>query len=380
MTQRRKIAIAYSFAVPVLLVVVLLQDGALFRLTAREVSTDRAVSALGASDRVLLALKDAEAQADRFLATGSDESLKEYTESASEAANAGKHLEEFAEEEPAIGPKGRELADLTAQQLDLLQRSIGLRATKRASLQLDSLAKRRSNLETETVRAGGEMRSDMQDLLQQQKTRAASSARTLDALIKYGGALTVWIVAVAAFLLFYDEKERFRAGMERQLQTEILETLPLGVCLATESDVILYANPAAEDTFGYQEGELVARDVSELHGPNEIGAQTKVAEIFAQLVPRELWSGELPIRTKDGEILKAASWVTNVKVGQKNCRLLIHTVPGHWNREDKESARAELSSTAGEAGGTQVPPLAAGEDAAASPRRRGSEAVGVSSR
>ena len=73
MTQRRKIAIAYAFAVPVLLLVVLFQDGSFFRLTARQSSMDQTASALSACDHVLLSLKDAGMQADRFIATGNDE-------------------------------------------------------------------------------------------------------------------------------------------------------------------------------------------------------------------------------------------------------------------------------------------------------------------
>ena len=92
-------------------------------------------------------------------------------------------------------------------------------------------------------------------------------------------------------LLFHDDRASFRGRIEQRLHSDILESLPLGVCLASESGVILYANPAAESTFGYKPGELVARNVEALQESSEGGSDSRVAEILEQMFGHEIWSG-----------------------------------------------------------------------------------------
>ena len=50
-------------------------------------------------------------------------------------------------------------------------------------------------------------------------------------------------------------------------------------------------------------------------------------ETLAQVTPRGLWSGELPIRTKENGVVLVPSWIKGMHLGDKDCRLLVHTAP-----------------------------------------------------
>jgi PAS domain S-box-containing protein len=157
-----------------------------------------------------------------------------------------------------------------------------------------------------------------------QQANAARTESTLNALVKYGGALIIWILGVAALLLIYGDKNQIREQLDHRLHTDILESLPVAVCLTSESGVILYANPAAEDVFGYKPGELVARNIAQLHPPRDNGSGPQIPELLAQLLPQEIWSGELSLMARNGDVIKTDSCMANLRVGEKDCRLLLH--------------------------------------------------------
>jgi len=182
-------------------------------------------------------------------------------------------------------------------------------------------------------RAVATLETGLRNHLQQQNDAFAGNVRFADALVKYGGALLLWIVGLAAFLLFHDEKERDGEGIERLVQTHVLEALPLGVCLTTPSGVILYANPVAEAAFGYRSGEMLDRNLVLLEESSRGDSGHTISEILDELAPGRVWSGRLSASRKDGAILTAASWITTVEFGRKKCHLLI--------QERTESAPAD---------------------------------------
>lgn len=63
MTQRRQIAIAYSFAIPILLTLLMFEVGALYRLDAHEGEIVQSAAALGECESLLSALHDTETAA-----------------------------------------------------------------------------------------------------------------------------------------------------------------------------------------------------------------------------------------------------------------------------------------------------------------------------
>lgn len=307
MTQRRRIAMAYTFAIPILFAFLMFEVGALYRLDAHEREIAAGASALSECDTVLSALHDAETAAHGYASSGSDYYRSSYADASSRLNASLARLDDLSKIDLATPAKIKSLRESTARRLGLLQREMDSRGARRIAGGNSVADAQGTNLMAEIDQAIASIRTGQKARSEQEQASAARSASTVDTLVKYGGVVTIWIVGVAALLLFYDDSDRFRERVEKRLHTEVLESLPLAVCLTTETGVILYANPAAEAAFGYKPGELVARSVAVLHDASGAG-EPSLAEVFARLTPHEMWSGQLPIRTIAG-VLAAAVFV-----------------------------------------------------------------------
>lgn len=376
MTQRKQIAIAYSFAIPILFAFLIFEVGALYRLNAHEGEIVQGAAAVSDCDSFLIALHDAGTAAQGYVSSGSDIYRSSYADASSRLSALLAKLDELSKSDPAAQSKLDSLRNLTITQLGVLQREMDSRKTPRSAGVSSAPKAQGANVTAAIEQVIAGMRGDVQARLQQEQASAARSASNLDALVKYGGVVTIWIVGVAALLLFYDDSGRFRERIEQRLHTDVLESLPLAVCLAAESGAILYANPAAEDTFGYKPGELVARNIALLHDPSGHGAETSLVETLARLTPHEVWSGELPIRTKDGDSIRAVSWIGSIRVGERNCRVLIHGAPATSAQREALLA-GRLRPALEEAEGIAIPPRATAPDGPQRTTPPGSEAVGV---
>ena len=380
MTQRRQIAIAYSFAVPILVGFLMFEVGALYALVAYERELAQETAELSESDSLLSALRDAETAVQGYAASGSSYYSSSYADATSRLNAALAKLEELSKSDPATQSKLRPLHDLTARQLDLFQREMGSKNVPRPSGARFAPDARDANLTAEIEQVVAGVRADQESRARRTQASAMNGASTVDTLVKYGGVVTIWIVGVAALLLFYDDSERLRGRIEQRLHNDILESLPLAVCLATESNTIVYANPAAEVAFGYKPGELVARNIDVLYDPDGRGAQPNLIERLAQLTLRELWSGELTIRTKDGDTIRATSWVASIRIGEKDCRLLIHGTPAAGNSEQQGPLAEGFRPLPGEARRIATLPPATAPDGLERTTPPDTEAVVVSHR
>jgi PAS domain S-box-containing protein len=353
--QRRKIAIAYACAIPILLGVLFVDVGALYRLNAQQGQVVQGMTALHDFDDLLSALRDAEMAEQGYLASGSNYYRSGFDDAISRASGALRTLDQLLKNDPRTQVRMQEVGGLAVKRISALEQAMDSR-----DQQVTARANSRSGLPAadsaaEISRIVAEIRMDEEARSQQEQVSAARSASTVDSLVKYGGVLAIWMAGVAALLLFYDDTERFRERIERRLHTDVLESLPLGVCLASESGVILYANPAAESTFGYKSGELVARNLALLHELDESGAESQVARILAQLLPREIWSGELRLRTKDGKTVRTESWIASIRVGEKDCRLLVHSA-WPWQRATAKPVASTIRPAREVVEGTATPP------------------------
>lgn len=322
MTQRNRIAWAYLIAVPVVLAIVLVQNGALFRAISLQGDLLRAVSALDECDTISALLEQLETTTERYNATGSAGYDELYRAGVSQLHTALQRLQELSKNE-VTGLQVRTLLELVKSQTDAWQQGIDSRM--RGGVSVHAGAQPPNQLwSTDISKTLADIKRGQQARVQGEKDAAMQSLRATDNLIKYGGVFVLWIVMVAAFLLFHDEKARDWVGIERRAHTRILRALPLSVCLSSESGVIFYVNQVAEDVFGYRPGELMARDVIAPGNSKGEGSGGMLRHIFDRLAPGEVWAGQLPIRRKDGAIVKTASWIKDLEVGEKRCQLLIH--------------------------------------------------------
>jgi len=304
MTKRRQIAIAYTFAVPILFAFLMFEVGALYPLDAHDRQMAQDSSASRECNSLESALHDAEAAVRGYVSSGSGSYQAAYADASSRINASLARLDDLSKSDPTMQAKLRSLRELTSRRSEQLQREMDGRKSQRAADIHSALEGQGASMTAEIEQVIAGIRADIQTRSQQEQAEAARSASTVDRLVKYGGVVTIWIVGVAALLLFCDDSERFRGRVEKRLHTDILESLPLPVCLTTETGSILYVNPAAEAAFGYKPGELLARNVALLHDANG-GTEPSLAEVFARLTPHDVWCGQLPIRTIAGVLAMA---------------------------------------------------------------------------
>jgi PAS domain S-box-containing protein len=327
MTQRRKIAIAYLFAVPVVLIIVLFEQSTLIRVAGVGNEMAHAAEVLQITEGLPAALKRAEAAARRYIAAGDNAYMTSYQDAVSEVQNDIRRVRDLTKSDTTAQAPLQKLEPLITKRLGMLQQAMASRAKP------GSPADKQATLDTEGQKLDNDIEKAIQDLqtaqqirLQQQRQNGVWSVRIAKAVNTFGGILAVWLVGLAAFLLFHDEKARKWAGVERRVHTKVLETLPLGVCLTSHTGLILYANPAEEDMFGYDPGQLVGSNVSVLHGfgpGDDTGTLNKIIE---RLDSGLIWSGELPARRKDGTTHKTFVWVRNMEIPGTLYRVFIHNM------------------------------------------------------
>ena len=319
MTQRRRIAIAYLFAVPAVLGVVLSQHVAFVRLKHAGAGMSQASEALRQSNVALSLLNDAEAEAQRYVSGGDQGSRDLFLSDVARLHTVLQRLSNLSDSSSQAQLASLEV--LVQKRIGLLQQLIDRNnhaPQKRTGLDAgkptDDIGKLIEEIET-----------TQQIRLEQQREAADQSLRFATGVNIFGGFLTIWLVGVAALLLFHDEKRRAWSGMERRVHTRVLETLPLGVSLSTEAGAIIYANRAEEATFGYDEGELIGQSVTRLHACGSDGTDPDIEEIVDRLGHAETWSGELTIRKKDGSTTRTAAWIMNMGVSGKPYRMFVHS-------------------------------------------------------
>ena len=321
MTQRRKIAIAYAFAVPVVLVIVLFQHAALFGVSGFEEGMAQAAEVIREAEAASTLLQEAEGQARNYSTSVGDE----YQSTILQLRGDLKQLCEHVANQPPLKAKCQALQPLVESQIALFQKAIDSARKEQLSARgRDLHSADTPNLLGDIDRILAEIKTAEQIRLEQQGDAATRSVHLESTFTTYGGGLLIWLVGVAAFLLFHDEKARAWAGVERRVHTKVLEVFPLGVSVTTDTGVILYANSAEEALFGYEPRELIGGSANRLHALDEEEGKNTVNEILGRLGLNKVWSGQLPLRKKDGTILKTASWIVNMEIPGKIYRVFIH--------------------------------------------------------
>lgn len=325
MSQRRKIAIAYAFAVPVVLIVVLFLHTALLGVSSSSSGMTQAAKVVQDAGVAISLLVEARANAQKYVVSGGDKVYDSaYQDSVLELRKALQQIDDRTKEEPSVHAKFSTLKPMIARQIVLFEQA-------RAVSQKNSTARDKATPVIENQKLSddigkilAEIKAAEQVELQQQSVEVTRSVRLANMLTTYGGGLLIWLVGVAAFLLFHDEKARAWKGVERRVHTTILQTLPLGVSVATDTGIILYANPAEEAILGYGRGELLGNNATLLHDLEGKDGEQTVSEILGRLNSGRAWSGQLAVRRKDKTIHKTPSWVMNMDVPGKVYRVFIH--------------------------------------------------------
>lgn len=328
MSQRRKIALAYAFAVPVVLVIVLALHVGLYEVSHSAGDMAGASEVIQQTAVAVSSLKEAGTNSEAYVASpGSEVYSKGFQDSISRLRGAIKIINQKTANDRNAHNKIQKLQPMIEKQIAFYAQAMERAKKKSVPRETAEPATQAQGRVADIEHALRDLQSAELTRLQQLSGTATRSVRLAGLITSYGGGLAIWLVAVGAFLLFHDEKARAWKGVERRVHTKVLQTLPLGVSVTTDAGIIVYANPIEESSLGYKEGGLLGTSANTLHPLEEQGAEHKVREILDCLRSDHAWSGELPVKRADGTVQIARSWVLNLPVPGKIYRLFVHDLP-----------------------------------------------------
>ena len=151
-------------------------------------------------------------------------------------------------------------------------------------------------------------------LLQQQQSMCSKNARILE--------VSVFSKKLDSLLLRYGAMEQERKDSQRKLQENeeifrvVFNSVQSAVILIDDHDVVRFFNPAAEQIFGYERGEILGEKFHPLIVAEEMqqAAQDGLAEFWRTgQGPIIDTSRELIARKKDGRIFPAEVFISKIK-------------------------------------------------------------------
>ena len=195
----------------------------------------------------------------------------------------------------------------------------------------------------------GTMEDEERQRLKKRTMGARVVAREAILSATLGSGLALWLLALTGLVLRHYVAERRRRNLSHTLSSQLLGSMEEGVWLSDESGPILYANPACEAMFGYEQGELPGKGLDLLvegRTPGEAG--TLMGEIQRHLERRVTWKGELTARRKDGSRFSCYTRITALELsGERHWLAVQENIS---DRKPGEPGLAALdSSTSGSA-------------------------------
>jgi len=117
--------------------------------------------------------------------------------------------------------------------------------------------------------------------------------------------------------LIRDITERKYAEEELKKHAKVLESMAEGVNMFDENGNIVYTNSRFYELFGYEEGELIGKNISILNNYRLKENKRFMANFLKQLKAKEKWSGEVSNKKKDGTHFTTYVRVSHLELGGK---------------------------------------------------------------
>ena len=100
-----------------------------------------------------------------------------------------------------------------------------------------------------------------------------------------------------------DVSERKEIEDNLLTQSQIVTNMEEGANLVRVSDqTLVYANPAFEEMFGYEQDEMLGKHISIINAPGEVSPENVATDIISQLEAKGVWRGEVQHIKKDGSL------------------------------------------------------------------------------
>jgi PAS domain S-box-containing protein len=139
-----------------------------------------------------------------------------------------------------------------------------------------------------------------------------------------------------------------------KLQARVLESMTEGVSLSDENGFILYTNPAEDEIFGYERGELVGQHVSIQNTYSEDENKQIVGEVIEHLKAKGVWFGEFSNKKKDATPLTTYARISTLHLNGRPCFVCVQEDITDRKRADEalhqSQERLKLALDAGKMG------------------------------
>jgi PAS domain S-box-containing protein len=320
----KKIAIGYLIALPILVIVGFMQSRVFQNFTRVQQQAEHAAATIGEIEAMVTALENA-APIPEGGALGSGGGAVASSESA--RAETRTHLEnvrKLTASNPGQSERLSALEALVAKKLQPREQAAtpgpaGKPPTKSAKAAETSEGQLLSDIRKIT----GEMKGAELDVMKDRSALARSLADKASYFTTLWEILALWLIALAALLIYRKSSRQKWEGIERRINARILETLPSGVCLTDDNGIILYTNPAEDALLGYKQGELMGRFLANLESQPFEDRDRLAEEIVDELRARGSWSGEFVAVRKDRSTFRCRTRAVAMEVPGKQYRLFL---------------------------------------------------------
>lgn len=332
-TVLKKVAAGLVLALPVLLALDYLQYQSIHVVVVTHKRLVRISGFLRQIQTTRSLLREAESATRDYVANGETVALNTFQTSVAKLRDSLGGLEAMVGDNSRQKERAQKLLPLVTRRTELLQQTVDLRGQKEFSIEkaraLDAQGRKLAG-DIQTLIE--EIERNEEDLLKRRNEEAKGSVQRATFITPFTAILGLWLVALAALLLYRDAGERKWTGIERRMHAKLLESLPVSVCLVDESGLIFYTNPAEDALFGYESGDMIGRHVALLQSAQREEGTQAFDNIFEQITLHGRWTGELECRKKDSSTFPCLVRACAMELPGKMYRVFTLQDLTEWSR------------------------------------------------
>jgi PAS domain S-box-containing protein len=320
----KKIAIGYLIALPILLIFGLMQSQVLQNLTQIQQEAARATETLEAIETLVSSLRIAGTATEAGLSDKGGGIVSSREEARATTRDRLQHVKQLTAENPRQSERLSTLEMLVEKKLQSLERQFTPHAAGRPGAESTKTAETSGELLTEEIRKiASEMRAEELSVVRERSALAQSLADKTSYITTLWGILALWLIALAALLMYRKSSEQRWAGIERRMKARILESLPVGVCLTDDNGIILYSNRAEDALLGYKADELLGRYLANLESHTGEERERLAGEINDRLSAQGSWQGEFTAVRKDRSSFRCSTRAVGMESPGKLYRIFV---------------------------------------------------------
>lgn len=114
-----------------------------------------------------------------------------------------------------------------------------------------------------------------------------------------------------------------KAKESLMMQAKVLDSMKEGVCLIDENGFLIFTNPAEDEMFGYERGELVGKHFTIQNLLNKEENAIILSYVIQQVNEEGFWFGEFDNIKKDGIPFVTKAHITSLSIDKKNYWVIV---------------------------------------------------------